>query len=499
METSYQTPKKSFLVENRWALFAIVLGVILGFGSALICIAWNLVIFGFNIMYIVSPLLAGFVETIIAIKKYGQSTGAISALLTFFLINGYGWFGPGWIFPKEPVTLSIITLIAIVLTIQAAFPIFVNHILFVVVPGIINRILGLFLRTPSNIIQLEPLEKEGNNGIKEADEIFLEELNIPLVSIPNVNKGKIEKYIGLVTGEGITEEKESEGRFSKILNIIQPTQLADLNLGEAKKEALSRMLENAESMGANAVEEVIIDFVSMGGLQGSVTIVTATGTALLVQGGSGALWKNVQKGGSAPGMSENPNSVGVKDISSDNESILRADEKIKEKDHVIATNELFNAMDLSLNESEPIISGLGLATDSDLIDLEMRFSKVSKNLEGNLEGFDNDLEKNKKYAAQKISAIDDVGMLIHKSDYKGMMNMRLKEEMIGKEVVDINAMIIGKVKDVEVNFQTKTLEAFVIGKGGILESLGSSGNDIIVPLNMVVAIGDKIIVKSETQ
>ena len=89
---------KKFLIEKRWALFAILLGTILGFGSAIICIAWNLVIFGFNIMYIVSPLLAGFVETFIASRKYGRSTGAISALLTFFLINGYGWFGPGWIF-----------------------------------------------------------------------------------------------------------------------------------------------------------------------------------------------------------------------------------------------------------------------------------------------------------------------------------------------------------------------------------------------------------------
>jgi sporulation protein YlmC with PRC-barrel domain len=55
------------------------------------------------------------------------------------------------------------------------------------------------------------------------------------------------------------------------------------------------------------------------------------------------------------------------------------------------------------------------------------------------------------------------------------------------------------VKDVEVNFESKTLETFIVGKGGILEGLGSSRNDIIVPLSMVVAVGDKIIVKSENQ
>ena len=267
------------VIEKRWALVAILSGVLLGFGSALICIAWNLVIFGFNIMYIVSPLLAGFVETFIATKKFGKSTGAISALLTFFLINGYGWFSPGWIFPKEPVTLSLITIIAIILTIQAAFPIFVNHILLVVVPGIIFRFIGLLVRTPSEIIQATSPETEKRE--KQADEIFLDQLALPLISVPDVNKGRIKSYVGLVIGEAIAEEKKVEGRFSTILKLIVPANLDDYNLGDAKKLALSRMLENAESMGANGVVEVSFDFVSMGGLQGSVTIVTATGTAVI--------------------------------------------------------------------------------------------------------------------------------------------------------------------------------------------------------------------------
>lgn len=77
--------------------------------------------------------------------------------------------------------------------------------------------------------------------------------------------------------------------------------------------------------------------------------------------------------------------------------------------------------------------------------------------------------------------------------------MKIKEGMIGKEVVDVNAMVIGKVKDVEANFESRTIEAFLVGGGGILESLGSSKNYIIIPLHMVVAIGDKIIVKSENK
>jgi len=128
---------------KRWALIAILIGTVAGLGSAVLCVVWNLVIFGFNIMYIISPLIAGFAETFIARRKYGKSTGAISALITFILINAYGWLAPGWFYPKEPVSLSIITIIAIGLMIQAAFPILINYILFVVVVGIFIRMVAL--------------------------------------------------------------------------------------------------------------------------------------------------------------------------------------------------------------------------------------------------------------------------------------------------------------------------------------------------------------------
>jgi uncharacterized protein YbjQ (UPF0145 family) len=275
---------KKSLIEKRWGIAAIVLGVLVGFISAFICVKWHLVIFGFNIMYIVSPLLAGFVETIIARRKYGKSTGAISALLTFILIQLYGWVLPGWILPKqEPVTLSLITIIAIVLTLDAAFPILTRYILFVIVVGTLNRVIGFLVTLPSKI-QRKPSEAEGKEEKRlSADETFLDELSMPLISVPHVEGGSITKYIGLVTGEAILQEKESKGRLSKLSKITQPTQMDEMKLGEAKKEALSRMLENAKSIGANTVIEVLIDYITMGGLQGNALIVTATGTAVILR------------------------------------------------------------------------------------------------------------------------------------------------------------------------------------------------------------------------
>lgn len=73
--------------------------------------------------------------------------------------------------------------------------------------------------------------------------------------------------------------------------------------------------------------------------------------------------------------------------------------------------------------------------------------------------------------------------------------MRVTEDIIGKEVLDSSATIIGKVKDVEVNLGTRKMEAIVIGKGGISESIGISKEENVIPIDMVKQIGDKILLK----
>lgn len=73
--------------------------------------------------------------------------------------------------------------------------------------------------------------------------------------------------------------------------------------------------------------------------------------------------------------------------------------------------------------------------------------------------------------------------------------MRIKEEIIGKEVVDVNAIVVGQVKDVDIALETRMVERLIVGQVGILQGLRSS-EDIIIPLNMVMAVGDKILIKS---
>ena len=166
------------LKEKRWGYIAVISGVLVGFTSAYFCILWHLVIFGFNIMYIISPLIAGIVETLIARQKYGKSTGAISALLTFIMINIYGWFLPASVIDptKEPATLSLITIIAIVLTLQAAFPTLINYILMVTLVGLVKKIIGFLVYVPRRIMgkNVEPEElMEIETATPGADEQFL--------------------------------------------------------------------------------------------------------------------------------------------------------------------------------------------------------------------------------------------------------------------------------------------------------------------------------------
>jgi len=267
---------KNYLIEKRWAIIAILLGTVLGFLSALLSLIWHLVIFGFNIAFVISPLIAGFVETLIARRMYGKSTGAISALLIFIIINAYAW-----IFPKDPIVLNFFTLGGLALMIQAAFPILINYIIFVVFLGVLTYIIGYLgnlLSKAMNKISKRTPESEVEEIPEYSLKNSIDNLEVPIVSIPHMDGGKIYQHVGLVTGEAIVKEN-SEG----ISKLTKKLQLGAMNLDEARNTAIIRMFENAKKMGANTVIEVLVDYNSVGGLKGNAIIVTATGTAVIYE------------------------------------------------------------------------------------------------------------------------------------------------------------------------------------------------------------------------
>ena len=73
--------------------------------------------------------------------------------------------------------------------------------------------------------------------------------------------------------------------------------------------------------------------------------------------------------------------------------------------------------------------------------------------------------------------------------------MRIKDELFGKEVLDSEIQIVGKVNDVVFDKDTFEITDLVIKKTGFAEQIKASEN--IVPMELVKAIGDKILLKGE--
>ena len=221
-------------------------------------------------MFIISPLIAGFSEAYIAQKKYGKTTGAISALLIFVIINIYGWF-----FPKNPITLNLFTLGGIALTIQAAVPILVNYLLFVVFLGTITYIMGLIGNLLSKILGKEVEE------IEEPKTADLPHLDLLFATTTDLRGKNVVKQIGIITGEAILKEekKEDSSRLEKITSKNDSN--IEYKLGLVRNEALQKLESEAKKLGANGILGVNIDYRSVGGIKGSTVIVTATGSAVL--------------------------------------------------------------------------------------------------------------------------------------------------------------------------------------------------------------------------
>ncbi|RAP46803.1 MAG: hypothetical protein BZ136_07185 [Methanosphaera sp. rholeuAM74] len=72
--------------------------------------------------------------------------------------------------------------------------------------------------------------------------------------------------------------------------------------------------------------------------------------------------------------------------------------------------------------------------------------------------------------------------------------MRLLEDIIAKELLDSNANIVGKVKDVEIDASTKKIKSIILiekdGKGGFFNK---KTTEKIIPFENIASVGDKII------
>jgi len=100
---------------------------------------------------------------------------------------------------------------------------------------------------------------------------------------PNVEGKRAVKYFGIVSGEAILGANVFKDLFAGIRDIVGGRSGSyEDELRKAKTIALQEMEEEAQKLGANAILSVDLDYETLG-QGGSMLMVTASGTAVLLQ------------------------------------------------------------------------------------------------------------------------------------------------------------------------------------------------------------------------
>jgi uncharacterized protein YbjQ (UPF0145 family) len=104
-----------------------------------------------------------------------------------------------------------------------------------------------------------------------------------IISTTNVLEGKpVREYLAVVTGETILGANVFRDIGATIRDVVGGRSAGyEQELRKARENALREMTEEAEKLGANAVIGVDIDYET---LRGSMLMVTASGTAVRVEG-----------------------------------------------------------------------------------------------------------------------------------------------------------------------------------------------------------------------
>lgn len=105
-----------------------------------------------------------------------------------------------------------------------------------------------------------------------------------LVLTTNTIEGKrITKHIGIVSGEAILGANIFKDFFAGIRDIVGGRSAAyEQELRKAKEIAIQEMVQQAQSLGGNAVIAVDLDYETIGS-NGSMLMVSASGTAVIVE------------------------------------------------------------------------------------------------------------------------------------------------------------------------------------------------------------------------
>ena len=105
--------------------------------------------------------------------------------------------------------------------------------------------------------------------------------DIIVTTTPTIEGRQITRYAGIVTGEAIMGANIFKDLFAGIRDIVGGRSATyERELRRARDVAIEEMTANAESLGANAVIGVDVDYETVGP-NGSMLMVSVSGTAVV--------------------------------------------------------------------------------------------------------------------------------------------------------------------------------------------------------------------------
>jgi uncharacterized protein YbjQ (UPF0145 family) len=103
-----------------------------------------------------------------------------------------------------------------------------------------------------------------------------------LTTTSTIEGNPIKTYKGIVTGEVIIGANIFKDIFAGIRDIVGGRSNSyESVLNEARKNAMDEMIRNAQSMGANAIIGIDLDYETVGA-KGSMIMVNVSGTAVVI-------------------------------------------------------------------------------------------------------------------------------------------------------------------------------------------------------------------------
>ena len=275
--------KRKTTKEIAMATFCISMGTLAGLISLFLFYTFNLAIFGFNIGLILSPLIAGYVETYLAGKICGETTGAVSAFLLFIITVLYGF-----IFINTGLGINFITFGSAAIILQATFPVFINYFLIVVVLGVISYIFGFFKsiletihyisrRLYFKILNKEYREETGKMDYNaEIERVDINKLGILFLTTTSLPKGHIKEFKGIFESKILIQEQ---------ISIIKqdPHHKGEIlikNLKKAREQALTNLASEVKKENCDAILDLTIEIDTLGGLTEDNIHIVARGTGV---------------------------------------------------------------------------------------------------------------------------------------------------------------------------------------------------------------------------